>query len=390
MIVFTTLRTFKVILLVVLIICIPQLSFGSKPKVTNWKVVKILNGFKDAPNEKVFRVSGPTIRPLDTRGAELIFRITPKDDPSCTQTFKLGWKFNRDVAHVREGESFSVQLFNYPAGDAGVGLRKCYVEAKSRAGDGGLTRLSFHPSTPTHFIYQAQYKKYHEKDAQYLFSKTTNVRWVDPIKTRSALDGFLVYDSSIPNKPGVGEAQYGSLSFRIDKGGVFRYNITYLYDALTGPPPKKACETFSDPMTQGYRLDGCLRWGQDCGEPAATAWCRTQGFDRATGWQVAKSVPPTYVLGSGQVCNQQFCSGFSTITCCKGPKKGLNLNSYCGKKFGGSFKASNPKGGCHSWICTDGRASYGMDINEACRMQHGSGYKALARGQGANCWECVR
>ena len=390
MFVFTKLLAFKVTLLTVLIICIPQLSFASKPKVANWRVVKILNGFKAPPNEKTFRVSGPIIRRLDTRGAELIFRITPKDDPSCTQTFKLGWNFNRDVGYVREGESFSVQLFNNPTGDAGIGLRKCYEEAKSRAIDGGLIHLSFLPSAMTHFHEQAQYSKYHEGDAQYLFTKTTNVRWVDPIKTRSALDGFLVYDSPARHKPGVGEAQYGSLSFRIDKPGVFRYIITYLYDALTGPPPQKDCQTYTNPMTQGYRLDWCLKWGQQCGEPAATAWCRTQGFERAIGWQIAQSVPPTFVLGSGQVCNQEFCGGFSTITCCKGAKKGLNLNSYCGKKFGGNFKASNPKGGCHSWICTDGRVSYGMDINEACRMQYGSGYKAFARGKGANCWECVR
>lgn len=74
--------------------------------------------------------------------------------------------------------------------------------------------------------------------------------------------------------------------------------------------------TYIRPTVQtGQRLDGCLHWGRECGEPAASAWCRTQGFSRATQWTIEQSVPPTLILGDGTVCNEPFCGGFASITC---------------------------------------------------------------------------
>ncbi|HEX9789146.1 MAG TPA: hypothetical protein VGA60_00675, partial [Kiloniellales bacterium] len=69
-----------------------------------------------------------------------------------------------------------------------------------------------------------------------------------------------------------------------------------------------------------YRLNYCLRWGADCGEPAATAWCRGQGFAKASDWRVDKNIGalfPTIVLADKRVCAQFPCDGFEAITCSK-------------------------------------------------------------------------
>ena len=72
--------------------------------------------------------------------------------------------------------------------------------------------------------------------------------------------------------------------------------------------------TIANPSLRGYRLDYCLYWAQQCGEPAATAWCRAQGYQRATHWQPER-VKPTLVIGDGNVCNADACHGFASVTC---------------------------------------------------------------------------
>src|SRR3954454_22499621 len=81
----------------------------------------------------------------------------------------------------------------------------------------------------------------------------------------------------------------------------------------------QADQTFHNPRYGNYRLDWCYRWGTDCGEPAATAWRRANGFkDGAKSWQEAQDigdVAPTVVMTTRKICNQKFCDGFSQITC---------------------------------------------------------------------------
>src|SRR6056297_1672361 len=49
---------------------------------------------------------------------------------------------------------------------------------------------------------------------------------------------------------------------------------------LTAAPSAEASE-FHEPMVDGHRLDWCREWAANCGKPAADAFCRAQGFDRA-------------------------------------------------------------------------------------------------------------
>ena len=77
-------------------------------------------------------------------------------------------------------------------------------------------------------------------------------------------------------------------------------------------------KTFRYPTINGYRLDWCRKWAQDCGKGAADAFCKRIGFTKAISFEEdydigAKS--PTYVIDDGKICNQSFCDGFKYITC---------------------------------------------------------------------------
>lgn len=75
---------------------------------------------------------------------------------------------------------------------------------------------------------------------------------------------------------------------------------------------------FVAPKIAGTRLDWCREWGTNCGEPAATAFCRQRGFNRSVSHVMARDIgasTPTRVISSGQICNQAFCDGFAEVVC---------------------------------------------------------------------------
>ncbi|MFQ5458015.1 MAG: PAN domain-containing protein [Myxococcota bacterium] len=82
-----------------------------------------------------------------------------------------------------------------------------------------------------------------------------------------------------------------------------------------------ATQTFYQPRINGQRVDWCFHWANQCGQPAATAFCQRVGFNHATNFQKAPNIgagSPTLVLGDGATCNQPGCDGFDTITCTRG------------------------------------------------------------------------
>jgi hypothetical protein len=94
------------------------------------------------------------------------------------------------------------------------------------------------------------------------------------------------------------------------------------FDAVAAPAPPTAgvppSQDFYAPMWGALRLDWCLVWGGQCGEPAATEFCRQSGYTKATAWEPATDIgtqTPTYVLGTGQTCSEPGCDGFTSITC---------------------------------------------------------------------------
>jgi hypothetical protein len=78
--------------------------------------------------------------------------------------------------------------------------------------------------------------------------------------------------------------------------------------------------TFNKPKIQGNRLDWCYNWATGCGSMAANTFCASKGYAAATGFAMAADIganQPTRLIGTGAVCDQQFCDGFKFITCAK-------------------------------------------------------------------------
>ncbi len=86
----------------------------------------------------------------------------------------------------------------------------------------------------------------------------------------------------------------------------------------TARAPAAAAPTSSyveNPMMGGVAVDICLTWATDCGKPAADAYCRAAGYAVATNFTPRAHAQQTYVIGSGQVCNGDFCTAIGSVTC---------------------------------------------------------------------------
>ena len=91
--------------------------------------------------------------------------------------------------------------------------------------------------------------------------------------------------------------------------------------ALVTLPAHAQTEVFANPAIKGMRLDWCMYWAHDCGEPAADFFCREQGFARSLRFSIDQNVGRrgvvTLVLGDGRLCAAPTCSGFRSITCAR-------------------------------------------------------------------------
>lgn len=77
-------------------------------------------------------------------------------------------------------------------------------------------------------------------------------------------------------------------------------------------------KTFENPMIGTNRLDWCTDWGKGCGPDAATAWCKSNAYDHSVAVQQAPDIgasAPTKLIATGEVCDQSYCDGFTSITC---------------------------------------------------------------------------
>jgi hypothetical protein len=74
--------------------------------------------------------------------------------------------------------------------------------------------------------------------------------------------------------------------------------------------------TFEAPTQGGYPVSYCGARG--CGAAVATAWCKSQDFQQATGWTIEPGVDVGSVavqLDNGELCRGQQCDAFGSITC---------------------------------------------------------------------------
>ena len=86
---------------------------------------------------------------------------------------------------------------------------------------------------------------------------------------------------------------------------------------------------FVKPKIDGYRLDWCKEWAQNCGKGAADAFCKLNGYKEAKSWEIDPDIGstiPTKIITSGKICNQGFCDGFKYIKCKEKIKDDNSLN----------------------------------------------------------------
>lgn len=89
---------------------------------------------------------------------------------------------------------------------------------------------------------------------------------------------------------------------------------------LTPTPTASVTPTqtvFVNPTINSTRVDFCLNWGANCGQPAADEFCIRKNFNlgAVSGGFSGVNIKPTLVLGNNLMCNADFCFGFSQIEC---------------------------------------------------------------------------
>jgi hypothetical protein len=72
----------------------------------------------------------------------------------------------------------------------------------------------------------------------------------------------------------------------------------------------------TQPRFRGTRIDWCLTYGTNCGQPAATVACKVFGYRKSVGW-AQEAAAPTYVLGSDDIAcpGGGGCSGLAWVVC---------------------------------------------------------------------------
>jgi hypothetical protein len=93
---------------------------------------------------------------------------------------------------------------------------------------------------------------------------------------------------------------------------------SFVFIECQGNQTPSATQTFVDPTYNGYRLDWCLIFENECGVPAANAFCKKQGYNGVNtfGFQAGPGLA-TMTVGQNSVCDPQWhrCDSFASITC---------------------------------------------------------------------------
>ena len=72
------------------------------------------------------------------------------------------------------------------------------------------------------------------------------------------------------------------------------------------------------PQVDGVMLDWCRRFAEKCGQPAADAFCRANGYRRSVRFvQWIDPGKPTKIISDGQICDSEGCDSFRWIECKK-------------------------------------------------------------------------
>ena len=77
----------------------------------------------------------------------------------------------------------------------------------------------------------------------------------------------------------------------------------------------EALVVIDNPRFNGYRIDMCLTWGNNCGTRAASVACKLYGFSRPASYGVQWNYGLTYVLADDKLCTSSSCDALDWILC---------------------------------------------------------------------------
>lgn len=88
--------------------------------------------------------------------------------------------------------------------------------------------------------------------------------------------------------------------------------------ATLAAPAQSEILRFDKPTVDGVLLDWCRLYADKCGQPAADAFCRANGYRRTVRY-VKWNGPglPTKIISNGQICDDPGCDSFVWIECKK-------------------------------------------------------------------------
>lgn len=98
---------------------------------------------------------------------------------------------------------------------------------------------------------------------------------------------------------------------------------------------------FDSPTQQGAIVDWCATWATDCGAGGANLLCRQQGYSQAVDWATNKP-GRTYVIGSKQICQGDYCVGFTHVTCANENQSRNYVLTVQAKSFIKGFSLRDP------------------------------------------------
>lgn len=128
-----------------------------------------------------------------------------------------------------------------------------------------------------------------------------------------------------------------------------------------GAPALAQDRLFNKPLWFDQRLDACLTYGEQCGQPAADNFCRRRRYAFASAFKVEPYVIRTRTGGSNELCAGFQCVGFESITCTEAISRGRSFQNprWKGMRLDNcrSFARDCGKPAADAWCVASGFAS---------------------------------
>jgi hypothetical protein len=228
---------FKFILIPSLLAMMACLNTEGQQRIqyTHWSLADIVYDFDGVPVYDKLIIGGPQVESLDAKGGALLFYLTPKSNYNCRQAFRVGWRFDKDISDLEEGQTVNIEVFSFPVNDTVLKLLDCYRGAKEVLSDNDWLHVRFKVGDSMGLASKPDLSFYWGKTSHHLFSLNNSIDAAiiyngKGVPKGSASGSFLVKDGDID--AGTADVPFGTIAFEVSKKGVFSFRIVYLYNGM--------------------------------------------------------------------------------------------------------------------------------------------------------------